>query len=233
MQDCPVQDPQPIAATAGEAAYQRIRNDIIFGRLAPGLRLKLDQARAHYDISVSTLREILYRLCAEGLMRAEGQKGFSVPPVSQENFRELAAMRAFLETSALQQSFALGDVEWEADVVAAHHRLSRLEGRIQAGQADETEQWKRYDWGFHHALIAACGSQVLLDTHALIFDQYLRYQMIAVIFRGESAADEHRALMECALGRDADRAVAILHGHINACVAHTIRNGLLPAATLQ
>ncbi|ANW32748.1 GntR family transcriptional regulator [Ketogulonicigenium vulgare] len=219
--------------TAGESAYQRIRSDIIFGRLAPALRLKLDQARQHYDISVSTLREILYRLCAEGLVQAEGQKGFTVTPVSQQNFRDIAAMRDFLETYALRQSFQRGDVEWEAEVLAAHHRLSRLEAKMLAGGRDHAADWKRYDWAFHRALIGGCGSQVLLATHARIFDQYLRYQIIAVIFRGEVAADEHRALLDCALRRDADAAAAILSRHIHACVEHTIRNGLLPATPLS
>jgi hypothetical protein len=67
----------------------------------------------------------------------------------------------------------------------------------------DPELWKRYDWEFHHALISACGSQVLMETHASIYDRYLRYQMVAVIFRGEIAAQEHQILLDCAVRRDA------------------------------
>ena len=35
------------------------------------------------------------------------------------------------------------------------------------------------------------------------FDKYLRYLMIALCFRGETAAAEHRRLRDCALARDA------------------------------
>ncbi|MEO9339830.1 GntR family transcriptional regulator [Mesorhizobium sp. SB112] len=223
-----MQDPTSFPATVGETAYERIRLDIIFGRLQPGARLKLDQIKTVYNVSVSTLREILYRLCAESLVLAEGQRGFTVAPVSQKNFREVAGMREFLETHALEESFRRGDVEWEAGVVAAHHRLSRLETQMLSGNRSEPEVWKRYDWEFHRALIAACGSTALLATHARIFDQYLRYQIIAVIFRGEQAANEHRELLQLALSRDHVKAGQILKRHIHACVEHTVENGLLP-----
>jgi len=45
--------------------------------------------------------------------------------------------------------------------------------------------------------------------------------MIAVIFRGEIAAAEHRQLLECALKRDAAKACKILERHIDGCVDYT------------
>jgi DNA-binding GntR family transcriptional regulator len=213
--------------TAGENAYRRIRHDIIFGRLPPGSRLRLERLKEPYMASVSTLREILFRLSSEGLVVAEGQRGFEVAPVSQQNFREVAAMRDLLEGHALRESFRRGDVDWEGEVVAAHHKLARMEQRMLAGERSEAATWKRYDWEFHHALISACGSTALLAAHAQIFDQYLRYQIIAVIFRGESAMAEHRQLLAHALDRDSEAAVRVLKQHIGACVAHTLDHGLL------
>src|SRR6185437_3542594 len=87
------------------------------------------------------------------------------------------------------------------------------------------ETWKRYDWEFHHALLSACGSKALLDTHSAVYDKYLRYQMIAVVFRGEIAAREHRQLLDCALSRDATTALTVLIKHIQDCVTYTLRNG--------
>lgn len=213
--------------TAGESAYRRIRHDIIFGRLAPGSRLRLERLKEPYLASVSTLREILFKLSSEGLVVAEGQRGFEVAPVSQQNFREVAAMRDLLEGHALRESFRRGDVDWEGEVVAAHHKLARMERLMLAGEQEDPAIWKRYDWEFHHALISACGSSALLAAHAQIFDQYLRYQIIAVIFRGESAMEEHRRLLQHALDRDADSAANVLKSHIGACVAHTLEYGLL------
>ena len=74
-------------STVGESAYQRIRSDIVFGRLLPGKKLKLDRLKADYGASVSTLRETLNRLHSERLVVDEGQKGFEVAPVSIANLR--------------------------------------------------------------------------------------------------------------------------------------------------
>ena len=214
--------------SVGEKAYRRIRTDIIFGKLAPGQKLRLDAMRQQYGVSVSTLRELLSRLVAEGLVLAEGQRGFEVSPVSAANLREIAALRLLLEGHALEQSFAAGDVEWEGRVVAAHHKLALMEKRMVKGQRNDTEVWKRYDWEFHHALISACGSAALLELHAPIYDKYLRYQMVIGLYRGDIAADEHQRLLACALERDAATAREILTTHLNACVEYTVKENMLP-----
>src|SRR5690349_4145590 len=71
--------------SVSEKAYRRIRTDIIFGKLGPAEKLKLDRLREDYGASVSTLRELLSRLSSEGLVVAEGQRGFEVAPISGEN----------------------------------------------------------------------------------------------------------------------------------------------------
>lgn len=217
----------PQEPSVGETAYRRIRSDIVFGRLAPGLRLRLELLRESYGASVSTLRELLNRLVSEGLVEAEGQKGFTVAPVSAQNLREIAAMRLLLEGHALAQSFEAGDMEWEGRVVAAHHKLAQMERRMLERDRADPELWKRYDWEFHHALISACGSHVLMESHAAIYDKYLRYQMVAGVFRGEIAAREHEILLGCALRRETRRASEVLSAHVDACVADTIAAGVL------
>ena len=170
--------------TAGEAAYRLIRSNILLGTLRPGSKLKLEQLRADYHASVSTLREILSRLTSEKLVVAEGQRGFEVAPISEKDLRETADLRLLLEGNALAHSFANGDLEWEGRVVSAHYKLSLLEQEMDRPKAGTVETWKRYDWQFHQALISACGSRLLMQTHATVFDRYLRYQMVAVAFRG-------------------------------------------------
>jgi DNA-binding GntR family transcriptional regulator len=208
-------EPNTHAETIGDNAYRRIRADIIFGRIAPSQKLKLDKLKDVYGASISTLREILSRLTSEGLVVAEGQRGFEAAPVSVENLREVAELRQLLEGFALEQSFAAGDVEWEGRVVAAHHKLAALEQRMRDGDMSQTEMWKRYDWEFHQALISACGSKVLMDTHAAIFDKYLRYQMIALSFRGDIAAREHRVMLEIDAGKARWRRCRTCLGHRN------------------
>ena len=214
-------------STVGERAYRRIREDIVLGRLAPGQKLVLDRMRDAYSASVSTLREILNRLSSQGLVLAEGARGFEVTPISPANLREVAALRCLLEGHAMRESFAAGDMDWEGRVVSAHHKLAAMERHMAEGAREHAATWKRYDREFHHALISACGSRLLVEMHATVYDLYLRYQMVAAVFRGEIAADEHRALLRFALARDWQGAKATLEQHVQGCVAHMIGEGLV------
>lgn len=216
-----------VATSIADQAYNRLRADIVLARLKPGAKLRLERLAQDYGASVSTLREILNRLSSEGLVLAEEQRGFQVMPVSAAGFEDVAAMRLLLETHALPLSFAAGDLEWESRVVAAHHKLAAMERRMVAGDPDGTELWKRYDREFHQSLIEACGSQTLVDLYAGVFDQYLRYQMAAVVFRGEIAAREHAELLNCALERRAETACEVVARHVNGCVDHTLARGAL------
>src|ERR1043166_2111908 len=103
----------PESETIAEDGYRRIRNDIVFGKLRPAQKLRLEGLREDYGVSVSTRREVLNRLASEGFVIAEGRKGFEVAPVSADNLKELAELRLLLEIHAMEKSFTRADMEWE------------------------------------------------------------------------------------------------------------------------
>lgn len=215
--------------TIGEATYARLRDDIIACRLLPGHKLRLEALREQYDVGVSTLREILSRLASETLVVAEGQKGFSVAPATEQDLNEIADLRLLLESHALRLSIERGDLEWEGRVVAAHYKLASTEKRLLAGQEKHTVNWVRYDFAFHNALISACGSQALLDLHASVFDRFLRYHMFAASFRGQGVVDDHKTMFEMALSRDLDGVLAMLASHVGRGAEHVLSTGKLAA----
>jgi len=207
----------------GATTYQRIKRDIIFGDLAPASKLKLDLLKDRYSASMSTLRETLNRLASEGFVEALDQRGFFVTPVSQEDLIEIANLRVLLECHALKLSIQNGDTDWEGNLVSAHHKLHLMEQKMMAEDASGKEDWKRYDWEFHKALIEACGSKNLLALHSVLFDKYLRYQMLVLTYRGEEAVAEHRDMFAAALKRDADVASKVLKQHIDRGLAHALK----------
>lgn len=208
--------------TVGSSTYEKIKSDIIFGQLAPGSKLKLDALKAKYAASVSTLRETLNRLASEGFVAAEEQRGFFVTPVSRNDLIEIANLRTLLECHALKESIENGDADWEGNLVAAHHKLHLMEKRMLSGDESEKATWKRYDWEFHLAMIEACNSKNLLDLHSILYDKYLRYQMLVLTYRGEVAAQEHKAMFDAALARDAEEASRLLKEHIVNGLEHTL-----------
>jgi GntR family transcriptional regulator, carbon starvation induced regulator len=64
-----------------------------------------------------------------------------------------------------------------------------------------------------------------MDAHALVFDKYFRYQMVAFRYRGEEPAAQHKALLKCALKCDAKTAKRILTTHVTNCVEHALATG--------
>lgn len=102
-----------------------------------------------------------------------------------------------------------------------------------SGDTSKAEDWKRYDWEFHQALISACGSRLLMETHSAVFDKYLRYQMVALSYRGGVAEEEHKQLLEAALQRDITTAKRILQRHIQQGVEHALSKGSLATIRLS
>jgi DNA-binding GntR family transcriptional regulator len=217
---------EKFGTAVGDRLYCRLRDDVLFARLAPGQRLTLERMKEEYCASIGTLREVLNRLASEGLVAAEGARGFAVAPASVSNLREIASIRLLLECHALRESFKLGDIDWEGRVVATHHKLATYEKKMSAGDRSEAEAWKRYDAAFHDALISACGSDLLLEMHRAIYDKYLRYLVLADVYRGQVTVNEHRKLLQLALARDWKAAQRILVKHVQDCVAYIVDKGL-------
>lgn len=208
--------------TIGNSTYQKIKHDIIFGDLEPASKLKLDSLKTKYSTSMSTLRESLNRLASEEFVIAEEQRGFFVAPVSREDLTEIADLRVMLECHALKLSIERGDTDWEGNLVAAHHKLSLMEKQMKIGNESIIEDWKRYDWEFHLAMIAACEIKNLLSLHSIIYQKYLRYQMRVLTYRGEQAVEEHQEMFESAIKRDTKVAVKSLKEHIENGLRHTL-----------
>lgn len=204
-----------------EAAYGAIRQDILDGALAPGTKLRFEMLRERYHVGASTLREALTRLVGEALVTSEEQRGFRVAAISLEDFADLTAMRKMLEVEAMRQSIRLGDDTWEAGLVAAFHRLSKVEEKLREHPDQYRDEWEDRNREFHLALIAACPSRWLKHMHAILYQQAERYRRIAlgnpVVPRDVHA--EHRALYEASLARDVELACLLAARHIDRTVA--------------
>lgn len=203
--------------TIADEVYIRLRHDIVSGKLPADERLRLEALKAAYDVGMSPLREALSRLASENLVVAIGQRGFSVAPVSLAELHDICRLRITLETMALRDSIAHGTVDWEARIVASLHRLlnTRLPGRAE----HTVDEWERLHADFHATLIEACGSPWLLRLCRAMTLQYERYRRRVVTGMTLSEQlyaqieQEHRALSEAVLARDADRATALLAAH--------------------
>lgn len=209
------------ARTLVEFAYDAIRQDILSGALPPAEKLRVEVLKEHYQVGSSTLREALTLLVADALVTAEGQRGFRVAPVSLDDIRDITAMRKMLETQALRESIASGGDDWEANLVAAWHRLSKVEERIYDDPQGLSGEWEERNEAFHNALIGACGSHWLRHFRDILYHQSERYRRLALAGRAvpRDVHQEHRAIFEATLARDAEAACRHTEEHIDRTLA--------------
>lgn len=199
-----------------EQAFRSLRHDVLIGTFEAGSKLKLEELQGHYGFSSSPLREALSRLTQEGLVRADERRGFRVAPISLEDLNDITGMRLMLDVHALRGAIELGDDAWEGAVVAAFHRLEKVESRLGDGPVILDEEWSEVHRTFHLALVAACASDRQRMWSASLFDQAERYRRFSARHRqaGRRKSNEHRKIMDATLRRDADTACALLSEHI-------------------
>lgn len=201
--------------------YRRLREDLVAGAFPPGGKLMPLRLRQRYAASPSSVREALLRLAAEGFVRSSPQRGFRAVAPTPESVWEIVCFRLLIETEGARLSILHGDMAWEANLTAAHHRLSHLESRMR-GEAltpARLKLWSGCDRTFHEALIAACGSALLKSHHLLIFDRYKQHviaQDPTLGYRGRELVREHRDILASALDRDAAACADALRRHFEA-----------------
>ena len=217
--------------TAVEAAYHLLRRQIIAGHYPQNSRLKLQDLKSAFGVSGSTVREALTRLIGDHLVVSEGQKGFSVAPMSQADLDDLTSARTILECAAIRDSIAEGDDEWEARLIAAFHRLTRAEERLLIDPSGAFDEWERRNKAFHEALVAASSSEWLRRLGDILYHNTERYRRLSATHGPPPASvhPEHREIFEAALARDAARAVKALEAHLQRAGKVIRENRLLPA----
>ena len=222
------------ANTLAEVVFRRLRAEILLCTLAPGSRLRIAELAAAHDVSGSLVREGLCRLASAGLVTWEGQRGFSVAEVSVDDLLDLTKNRVWAETLALRLSMRLGDRDWEANILAAGHRLGPVQPlRSRDNPVDLDEDWVRHHRAFHRCLIAACGSSYLLQTRDALQDMCDRYRRVAGMKKASTRnlAQEHQAISDAVLNRDEDRASTLIEEHfLRSTVPNLITLGIAQAA---
>jgi GntR family transcriptional regulator, carbon starvation induced regulator len=209
-------DEPPGAKTLIEHVYGQVKSDIVNLRLRPGAKLAIDELRARYSVSSSTIREALLLLVAEMLVTAEGQRGFRAAPASFEDFQEITRLRKMMESLALRESIAAGDDNWESSVVAAFHKLNLVDLRQMRKSEALAREWDERNHAFHEALVGACKSHWVRHFRRILYQSSSRYRRMSlqIVNVRPGVQLEHKAIMDAALSRNADLACKHSDAHI-------------------
>lgn len=197
-----------------DQVHSQIRADILGGVFEPGQKLKFAALSERYGASVSAIRECLTRLTEQRLVVSEPMVGFRVVPLSIEDLEDLTATRIDLEVLALRGAIADGGMDWESDLVAAHHRLERTAIVTTDGPTRVSDEWEAAHVRFHAALLAGCHRPRLLGMTDSLRDAAELYRRWSQPRDPErDVVAEHREIFEATLARKAKGAATALGDH--------------------
>jgi DNA-binding GntR family transcriptional regulator len=200
------------AASLTSAICKAVRENIISGHLAPGAKIRAAEIAALYDCALTTVREALSRLAAEGLVTMEDQRGFRIAPVSRSDLVDLTQTRIEIECTALRMAIDKGDADWESAVVGSCHRLCR-EPFSQDAQAGPSQSWIALHQTFHLNLVNGCGSPRLMEICGRLYHQADRYRYLSLRAPTRNVDNEHEQIAAAAVRRDAPAAMSMLSDH--------------------
>jgi len=203
--------------TRHEQVYNSLRADILAGRLEPGQKLPFAELSSRYGFSVGVIREALSRLVEQGLVVNAPQQGFCVTPLSKTDLLNLTQARCEIETLTLRHAIEEGDIEWQSQVLASHHRLANTPHRDADDPDRFSEEWAEAHRAFHETLLEGCDNPRLTGVAKhLRASAELYRQWTAPLSEGKKrdTAAEHQAIVDAVIARNADLAVQLLNDHI-------------------
>ncbi len=194
-------------ALLAETVYQRIRRDLLRGRIRPGDRVTEEWAASHYSVSRTPVREACRRLAEEGLLTHRPHHGYRVPPISESEIDDLYDIRRALEVLAVRRaaSAPAGEV---IDRIAA-------EWCDEIPRASETVVYK--DEAFHRELAGVAGNAQLVSMLDAINARirFVRVYDFLDPARVAVTRQQHLAILDAVRRGDQDLAGALMHSHIS------------------
>ena len=199
----------PPQTRAGELAAA-LADDILRGRLLPGVRLDEQELAQQFGVSRTPVREALGQLAATGLVEQRPRRGVIVAVISPLRLQEMFAVMAELEASAARLAATAMTAE-ERQGLDAFHRASQ--SAVHHGRIDEYE---RCNQEFHSRLYAGCHNGYLRDLLNATRARVAPFRRAQFNLLGRLAASwrEHDAVVSAILRGDGEGAARAMREHL-------------------
>lgn len=203
----------PTVENLSGRVYSQIKQLILCNEFMPGQKLHHQQLSERLGVSRTPVREALTRLVQEGYVSFLPNRGFICKEIRLQEAEELYELRESLEAFAVEKA-----VEKLTD-----RSLEELRQRMESYGRDVKNRFSRerlvYDQDVHLLIAGLAGNETLKNTLSPVFERIVLKRRTDGIYdpaRGETAHQEHGALLAAMARRDAKAAVEILRGHIQA-----------------
>lgn len=179
---------------------------IVSGAIEPGARLRQDHIAEEFGASHVPVREAFRRLEAQGLAISEPRRGVRVAAFDLSEVKEVAEMRAVLESLALRH--------------AAPHLtkaiLDKAEEAIRAGdKSRDVRSWEEANRTFHRLILEPCAMPRLLASIDDLHAASARFLFAAWRSEWEARTDhDHRAILAALRQGQIEVALSTLARHV-------------------
>jgi DNA-binding GntR family transcriptional regulator len=188
-----------------DAAYERIRDWILNGTLAPGEALRDEALAEALGMSRTPIRDALHRLEEEGLVVTAATRRTYVSEVTIKQAREIYPIIGALETLAVRLALPHIDAAALDAMCAANRDLAT------ALEAGDPAAATAADEAIHRAFVACCGNEELI---AMLSDLHCKVRRIERAFWGSAdrtpSLDDHEAIIAALQERDPRQAERML-----------------------
>ena len=200
----------PWKRSLSEQVFDRLRGAIIRGDISSEGRLVESRIAELLGISRTPVREALFKLEKEGLIKRLPGGGFSVVDLTEEELEETFGIRSVLESYAAR----LGAIKYkEGELEPLEEKVREFQYQLDNGNM---EQLLSINTQFHDMLYALSRSPRLIRMINELRDQIFRFRKI-ILRKRETAIisnNDHREMIEAMKKRDADRVESLVRDHI-------------------
>lgn len=195
----------------GLAAYEKLRDLIVRGRLGPGARLIEMELAAVLGVSRTPVREAIARLVQDGLAVPAGRSArtqVAVAPLTEADLHELYTIMGALEGAAARTLHAMRPVERTA-LAAGMAKANDAFERIGRAHPSDFERLFESHNAFHAVFVERCATRRLRTLIEQIRPLIHRYEYMYAGMVGPDYSDtfdEHRAIVRAIRSGGAGRA---------------------------
>ncbi|MBB2200499.1 GntR family transcriptional regulator [Gluconacetobacter tumulisoli] len=190
--------------------FDRLRADIVCGRLLPGARISEKVLCDRLAVSRTPVREALLRLVADGLVRSRPQSGTFVAPIEVDRVLEAQFIREHLECGMVPRILD----NWSADVAAALTAL--VDRQADAAAAGDLAEFHELDEAFHATLADTAGLAGVWDVITMAKPHLDRVRILSLDRQRHvrRLIDQHAAIVRAFDRQDGRGAQAMLRTHL-------------------
>ena len=193
-----------------EEVVSRLRDLIIQGELAPGVKLNERVLCERLRTSRTPVREAIKYLASEGLVELLPNRGAIVTPITATTVREMFVVLGALEALAGELACANASDADIAEIRALHYQMLAHHAR------GELAQYFRCNQEIHLRLVECAGNAALSNTYRALNGHVRRARYMANLSRErwDHAVQEHEEILDAVMRRDGALLSRLLRSHL-------------------